>query len=143
MIDILLPLTIAGTDGCIKKMREENDNVYDCLDGNVKIVTYRNRGAFLGIGEKNPVLVLFLSVLLTAIISVIFVLTLTKKGTKTLRAGLGLLLGGAFSNAYDRAKKGYVTDYIIFSKAPGKIKNIVFNISDFAIIVGTLISALQ
>ena len=46
------------------------------------------------------------------------------------------LLGGAYSNTYDRVKKGFVTDYLNFPKMPGKIKNIVFNISDFCIMVG-------
>jgi signal peptidase II len=84
-----------------------------------------------------------MSVVFTAIVATVFILTLTKRGLNMLKFGLGLLLGGAFSNTYDRIKKGYVTDYMVFEHAPGFLKNVVFNLSDFAIIIGALISALQ
>lgn len=143
MIGFILPAVIAGTDSLIKKQREENDTVYEHLGGKIKIVTYHNKGAFLGTGERRPVFVAFMSVVFTAVVAVVFILTLTKAGLKLLKFGLGLLLGGAFSNTYDRLKKGYVTDYIIFERAPGFLKNVVFNLSDFAIMIGALISVLQ
>lgn len=143
MINALIPIAVAATDSKVKKHREENDTVYNYGCNDVRVVTFHNRGAFLGLGEKNPFLVMLLSVTLTMIISVVFLLTLTKKGTGALKLGLGLLLGGAFSNTYDRLKKGYVVDYLIFPKAPGIIKNVIFNLSDFAIIIGSLISALS
>ncbi len=143
MLSILLPAAIAGTDSVIKKHREDNDTVYKCLGDRVSIITYRNKGAFLGKGSSTPVPVMIASVTLTLILSVIFLVTLTKSGLRALKFGLGLLLGGAFSNSYDRIKKGYVVDYLVFEKAPGFLGNVVFNISDFAIIIGALISALQ
>ncbi len=143
MINALIPALIAGLDGKIKKHREENDIVYNYgCNEQIKIVTFHNKGAFLGLGDKNPFIVMVLSFGLTLILSIVFVLTLTKKGAGALKFGLGLLLGGAFSNTYDRLRKGYVVDYLIFPKAPGLIKNVIFNISDFAIIIGSLISAL-
>lgn len=143
MLHMLIAPVIAGLDHVIKKSREDNDTPYELLDGKIRIITYHNKGAFLGHGSKSPFLVTVLSVFLTVVMGLVFVFTLTMKGLKPLKFGLGLLLGGAFSNTYDRIKKGYVTDYLIFSKAPGFIKNIVFNISDFAIITGALISALS
>lgn len=143
MINALLPAIIAATDGTIKKHREENDTVYNYGCNDVKVVTFHNKGAFAGLGDKNPFIVMCLSLGLTLIISIVFIVTLTKKGAGALKLGLGLLLGGSFSNTYDRLKKGYVVDYLIFPKAPGIIKNLIFNISDFAIIIGALISALS
>ncbi len=143
MLDILLPAIVAGTDAMVKKHREENDETYRYLNDNLKVVTFHNKGAFLGRGSSYPVAVTALSVMLTVILGAVFILTLTKSGLKMLKLGLGLLLGGAFSNSYDRLKKGYVVDYLVFDKAPGFLKNIVFNISDFAIIIGSLISVLQ
>ncbi len=143
MLDILLPAIVAGTDAMVKKHREENDETYRYLNDNLKVVTFHNKGAFLGRGSSYPVAVTALSVMLTVILGAVFILTLTKSGLKMLKFGLGLLLGGAFSNSYDRLKKGYVVDYLVFDKAPGFLKNIVFNISDFAIIIGSLISVLQ
>lgn len=143
MTGLLLSVAIAAADSLIKRHREENDTTYEFLDDHVRIVTYRNKGAFLGKGSGHPVLVMWASVALTIVLGTVFIITLTHSGLKALKLGLGLLLGGAFSNSYDRLKKGYVVDYIVFSKAPGFIKNIVFNISDFAIIIGALISALH
>ena len=143
MLHLLMSGLLTLTDACIKNHREENDNTYSYLDDKVKIITYRNKGAFLGKGENKPFVVTVISVILTMLLSVVFVITLTTKGSRALRTGLSLILGGAFSNTYDRLKKGYVVDYIVFSKAPGFIKNVVFNISDFAIIIGSLIMALH
>ena len=140
MINLLLPAIIAGGDYKIKQNREENTEEYEYFDGNIRIVTYHNRGALLNMGQKKPFVVLMLSLIFTAIIGIIFVVSLTFKGRGMLKAGLGLLLGGAFSNSYDRLKKGYVVDYINFPHAPGKIRQVIFNISDFAIIIGALIS---
>jgi len=143
MFNLLLSAAIAAADSLIKRHREENDTTYEYLNDHVKIVTYRNKGAFLGKGSRSPVLVMWASVALTVILGIVFIITLTHHGLRTLKLGLSLLLGGAFSNSYDRLRKGYVVDYIMFTKAPGFIKNIVFNLSDFAIITGALISALH
>ncbi len=143
MLNLLLSVGIAAADSLIKRHREENDTTYEYLDDHLRIVTYRNKGAFLGKGSKNPLLVMWASIALTVILGIVFIITLTHSGLKSLKLGLSLLLGGAFSNSYDRLRKGYVVDYIMFSKAPGFIKNIVFNLSDFAIIIGALISALH
>lgn len=136
MQSILLTAIILGSDTIIKKKREENTKKEEYLNGNVSIMTYHNYGAFLNSGEKRPFLVKLVSVLLTLFMTSLFVLTFTTYGNKELRMGLAFLLGGAYSNTYDRVKKGFVTDYLNFPKLPGKIRNIVFNISDFCIVIG-------
>ena len=50
------------------------------------------------------------------------------------RTGLALILGGALSNTYDRIVRKFVVDYI-------PIGHVAFNLSDFAIIAGSLITA--
>ena len=142
MIKAILPFVISIFDGMIKRHREDNDTVYDYADGRVKILTYHNRGAFLNMGDSKPLVVLLLSIGLTAILSFVFLVSFGRRGTEALRTGLAFLLGGAFSNTYDRLKKGYVVDYLNFPKAPFGIKNVIFNLSDFAIIIGSLISVL-
>lgn len=136
MQSILLAAAILGSDTIIKRKREENREVSEHLNGNVSIMTYHNYGAFLNSGEKSPFLVKTISVLLTLFMTSLFILTFTKCGSKELRIGLSFLLGGAYSNTYDRIKKGFVTDYLNFPKLPGKGRNIVFNISDFCIMIG-------
>lgn len=136
MQSILLAATILCTDTIIKKKREQNTTPETYMDGHVHIMTYHNYGAFLNSGERNPFIVKLISVILTLALTAVYVMTFTKFGSKQLRTGLALLLGGAYSNTYDRIKKGFVTDYLNFPKIPGKISNIVFNISDFCILIG-------
>ena len=141
MIKFMLPIGIAGTDYLVKKHRDENQGTSYKLNEHVKILTYHNKGAFLNLGQKRPALVMLLSAIMTAVLTVVFAVTFTFKGKKLLKLGLGMLLGGAFSNSYDRISKGYVVDYLNFPKAPGLIRNVIFNLSDFAIIIGAFISA--
>lgn len=49
----------------------------------------------------------------------------------------GLILGGGISNLWERLHQGKVYDYVQFPKAPGKLKQYVFNLADFAIILGS------
>ena len=66
-----------------------------------------------------------------------FVLGKERQKGRVSIAGIGyaLLLGGGLSNFIDRMKKGSVTDYIRFPEFPvKKISNLVFNMSDFAIL---------
>ena len=52
------------------------------------------------------------------------------------RLGAGLILGGVLSNLWERLRHGRVYDYVRFPKAPGKLKQYVFNLADFAIFLG-------
>ena len=52
------------------------------------------------------------------------------------RLGAGLILGGGLSNLWERLRHGRVYDYVRFPKAPGKLKQYVFNLADFAIFLG-------
>jgi signal peptidase II len=49
---------------------------------------------------------------------------------------LGMVLGGALSNAVDRVAQGYVVDFIDLQRWP------VFNVADMAIVVGILLGVL-
>lgn len=102
----------------------------------------RNEGAFLNLGERKPLLIRLISVMLTVFLGVVFAVTLGKAGKGLLKAGLSLLLGGAFSNTYDRLKNKMVTDYIRFDFGPRRFRQIVFNLGDFAIMIGALLTVL-
>lgn len=141
-IAILACFAIALGDNKIKSKREKDVTEHKYLSDRVLIKTCYNKGAAFNTGEKYPTLVLLSSVVFTFVIALGFVLSLATRGNGMLKLGLGILLGGAFSNTYDRIKKGYVVDYLNFTKAPAFIKNIVFNISDFAIAIGALITVI-
>lgn len=57
--------------------------------------------------------------------------------------GVGLALGGGVSNLLERLRRGSVYDYLQFPKAPGRLKRYVFNLADFAILLGGVCLALR
>lgn len=103
---------------------------------------YHNTGAMLDLGASRRAVVAGISVILTILVSAAFVFSLGRRGNNTLRAGLALLLGGSFSNTYDRLKRKYVVDYLSFNVKWKWFRGIVFNVSDFCIIIGSLLTAL-
>ncbi len=114
----------------------------DIWRGKLYLTKYHNEGAFLNLGEKKRKLMAVISVLLTVFCLILFLLSLFQKGNGLLKAGLSLLLGGAFSNTYDRMKRKYVVDYFgfRFKCLPG-LSKVVFNLSDFFILVGAMLGA--
>ncbi len=110
--------------------------------GRLLLRRHHNPGVMLGMGKKQGTIVTALSLFLTAFTSLVFVCSLSIYGSNLLRAGLSLLLGGAFSNTYDRLKQQYVTDYVSFNVKWEPLRRLVFNVSDFCIITGAMLSAL-
>ena len=93
-------------------------------------------------GEKKQGVVALISLLLTLFMTVVFLATFSFRGNSTLKAGLALLLGGAYSNTYDRLTRRYVVDYVSFPVKNQRFRRIVFNISDFCILIGALLMTL-
>ena len=50
----------------------------------------------------------------------------------------GLVLGGGLSNLLERLRQGKVYDYVQFPKVPGRWNRYVYNLADFAIILGSV-----
>ncbi len=126
----------------IERRMEEGEERPLC-GGRLVIRKYHNRGAFLDIGEKRQKGVALLSLCLTLFMTAVFLATFSFRGNAALKAGLALLLGGAYSNTYDRLARKYVVDYVSFPVKNRKLSRMVFNISDFCIIVGALLLALS
>lgn len=133
---------IFGTDVMLKKMSEEKALPIE-KEGNGLIIwrNYHNTGAMLNFGAGKS-FVKVLSALFTAAVTVYFIITLGHRGNHLLKTGLALVLGGAYSNMYDRMRKDYVVDYISFRSRWKRFSNIVFNIGDFAIMVGALMAVI-
>lgn len=113
------------------------------LKGFLRLRRHHNRGAFLNVGQRKRRVIAGLSVCLTVCVLILFMLTLGTKGNAALKTGLAMLLGGAFSNTYDRLKREYVVDYFSFGVKWKWLSRIIFNISDFGIIIGALMAALS
>ncbi len=56
-----------------------------------------------------------------------------------IKLGLSFVVGGAFSNVYDRLVRRYVVDYFSFNVKWERLRRIVFNISDLFIFLGSFL----
>lgn len=121
----------------VEKNRELHEKI-PVAKGLIILRKYHNEGAFLDLGAKRKQIVAVVSVVLSLVVTGIFIMSLSMKGSTLLKTGLSILLGGAFSNTYDRLKRKYVVDYFSFGIGTSKIKKVVYNISDFCILIGAL-----
>lgn len=112
------------------------------LGGAVILTKHHNYGAVLNTGERCPAIIKAISVAVTAAAAVIFIGSLGRAGKRMMKWGLSLILGGGFSNTYDRLKRGYVVDYFCLNVPVKRLRNIVFNVSDFCIMLGAALIAL-
>lgn len=145
MIFIGIVIVIVAIESVIKQVREQNGTEGErkpILGGRLYLTRYHNYGAFLNLGQKRPEFVKGISLGLCLACTILFVLTLGTRGKVLLKTGLSILLGGAFSNTYDRMIRGYVVDYFGFHVKKEKLKNIVFNISDFCIMIGAVLAVI-
>lgn len=134
-------LTIFTGEFFLKNRMEaelDEKNSKSALGGAVILTKHYNRGAALNIGEKRPEIVKWISAVLTVAAAALFVCSFGFAGKKMMKWGLTLLLGGAFSNTYDRLKRGYVVDYFRLNVPVKRVKNLIFNLSDFCIMLGTV-----
>lgn len=114
----------------------------ELLGGKLLLRRHHNKGAMLNLGTKRSAAVKWVSVCLAIVLTAVFLFSLGRRGNHLLRAGLALLLGGAFSNTYDRLKRGFVVDYVSFGVKWKPLRSVVFNISDFCIIIGAFLSVI-
>lgn len=110
--------------------------------GKLLLRKYHNRGMMLNLGQKRQKAVAMLSLSLVSIALVLFVITMGQRGNRLLQMGLSLLLGGAFNNTYDRLCRKYVVDYLSFGVRWKWFRRVVFNLSDFFIMIGAIMITL-
>lgn len=110
--------------------------------GLIVLRRHHNTGAVLNFGQGRKRAVTAAALAMTAVLTVLFLLSLGQKGKGLLKTGLSLLLGGAFSNTYDRLKRGYVVDYFSLNLRWEPLRRVVFNLSDFCIMIGAMLVAI-
>lgn len=128
-----------GADGKDRLPVQGTGGIPEALfGGRILLRKYHNKGAMLNMGQNRSRVVAVVSVAMSLLLSLVFLLSLGQRGNVLLRTGLAFLLGGAFSNTYDRLKRQYVVDYFSFNVKWKRLRKIIFNISDFCIIIGAL-----
>jgi signal peptidase II len=99
----------------------------------ISITHVQNRGAAFGILPQFQWLYLGAAVVVASYI----LIAGHRFGTSPFRQFLlGMILGGAVSNGFDRLTQGYVVDFIDLHRWP------VFNVADMSIVVGILLAIL-
>ena len=105
----------------------------------VRLTHLENRGFFLGLGQKHEKLLrwLPLGVWLAAAACL-----LPELGKRAFAAQLGILsvLLGGISNQWDRLRRGSVTDYLQFPHRKAKKRALVWNLADFMLIGGVVLT---
>jgi len=101
------------------------------LGGAVYLTHTQNTGMAFSLGASLGGL--FLVIALLAVAGILISYPRLPAGETWMPVAMGLVLGGAVGNAYDRVVSGSVTDFIDLRFWP------VFNLADSCIVVGALI----
>lgn len=124
-LDRLTKLYIAG-------MMELHET-FPVIEGVFHITYVRNPGAAFGLlAHKTP---LFIGITAAVMVALAVYSKQIAGGSRRLAFALGLLIGGAAGNLYDRVVAGTVVDFLDFRVWP------VFNLADTAIVVGVILFA--
>lgn len=145
MVYIFIIVLIFVGDYLIKNHIEKNEKENETrkiLGGALLIRKHHNRGFAFNKASNSQSFVAAVSLGLAVFCTLVFIVTLGNKGSALLNTGLALLLGGAYSNTYDRLKRKYVVDYFSFGVPIQKVRRIIFNFSDICIMIGAMISAI-
>ena len=96
-----------------------------------------NRGISLGMFQADSNTGRYFLIALTGAISIFIAVWLFRSTEKILKIGLGLVLGGAMGNIWDRIEYGAVADFLHFFV--GNWSFYIFNVADAAITVGVIL----
>lgn len=133
--------TILTTDTCVKacveKSLKESEKI-ELLNRNLTIIKHHNKGLPMNAFDKHQKKVALVSLIALILESFYAGNSLSKKGSLLSSVAYGLIIGGAISNTSDRILRGYVVDYLSFKKSKA-----IYNISDFAIILGAVLAAIE
>ena len=108
------------------------------LSGKLLVRKCHNKGVMLNIGQTKQKLVAGISLGLCVLVTAAAIIC-GKDFGKLQRIGLSLLLGGGYSNTYDRIFRKYVVDYISFGVKNKWLRQVVFNLADFCIMAGAIL----
>lgn len=99
----------------------------------------KNKGAFRGLFKKTPILLIGVQVTGIVVIGILLLIQTIIKKDKLLMVGLSFIFGGAIGNLIDRLRDGYVTDFFAIRWT----KNLYYNLADWFIFIGALITFLR
>lgn len=111
------------------------------LKGRIILEKYYNKGAALNFLSHSPKKMTAIHTAVMLVVAAGYYFLLRIPGKSLGKTGMALLMGGGLNNLYDRYTKGYVVDYFRIYAGPKRLRRIIFNISDFCIFIGAVLSA--
>lgn len=145
MIYFLITAGVFVADLCIKHYMDKNytrKTKHPRMGGRIILEKYYNNGATLNLLSHRPQMMRLLHTIVLVIVGVFSYFLMRLSGRPLEKTGIALLLGGGLSNLFDRYTKGHVVDYFHINIGPKYFRSIIFNISDFCIFIGALLSVL-
>jgi signal peptidase II len=125
----------------IDKSRELDEEETIC--GQKIILTkYYNKGAMLNFLDRWPKAMTAIHTAILAGVAVIYGVVLKTRDNPGIKLGLSMILGGGLSNLYDRFTKHHVVDYFRLNVGVKKLRNVIFNISDWFVFLGSILTVL-
>jgi len=138
MLWIIITILVIAIDQITKYIVVRNiepTEMIPVIDRFFYLTLHRNPGGAWGIFQNSGVMFL----VLIPVISAFLVYTIIRNNDRSLRAILGLILGGAIGNYIDRVAEGKVIDFLLFYIGPYPFP--VFNAADIAVTCGTVMLA--
>ena len=114
---------------------EHRDGFHSFFDGAIRTTFHRNYGLIANFPVPQPVIIVITTLLIVAL--VIFWAKRRLHASYAAYAALGLLLGGALGNLFNRIAFGYVFDWILL------FERSVINVADIAITLGIILLLLE
>jgi signal peptidase II len=113
------------------------------LPGLFNLTHLRNRGAAFGLFADAESVAVVISLIVFSVVALVLVLVLLWRGVASPLSGwgLGLILGGALGNLFDRLRNGSVVDFLDFHLGPYHWP--AFNVADSAIVMGAAMLMLE
>lgn len=145
MIYIAIVLAVFSADMMLKRYVEANfeeQEVREHFDGNVRIRKVHNPGMLLGAFKEKPKMIRRVTGGVLAVVAVRLIAAIFsgKKEQRLGKTALAFVAGGALSNWFDHFHQGYVVDYINIRVPLRHLRKVYFNLADFFIALGALLS---
>lgn len=139
-----IPCESAGlfaADQAVKKYVEENLKTGQerKLLYSVVLRNVHNNGAVLNVLSAYPAVVRWESAAAAGCVTVLQAAAVLRRCGFWKKTGLMFLTAGAWSNTWDRIRRGYVVDYIGIGKGETYFSRITYNLADFFIGIGCII----
>lgn len=107
----------------------------------LRLTHLENHGFFMSFGLQHPRLVRWMPWAVWLLAAACLLPQLSRRPFAA-QLGISLVLSGGVSNQYDRLRRGSVTDYLQFPHRRIKKRSLVWNLADFMLLGGVVLTIL-